>query len=164
MKYELLQTDTMVHEGHTLKRIKRISDGALGGYIEYESNLSQHGTCWVDKGAKVYVDAHVDDNAQIQDKARVLGNAIVEGNAIIMGNAIVHARAEISGTVIVGDDSQVFGWAKVYGNARILGRSEVSGDARVYGCTVLRDSRVKGRADLNVDATLENLHIEHKGI
>ncbi|HDL3057586.1 TPA: hypothetical protein PW592_002483, partial [Mannheimia haemolytica] len=48
-KYELLQNDTINHNGRTLYRIKAITTfgtvfaGTLGGYIEKESNLKHLG-------------------------------------------------------------------------------------------------------------------------
>lgn len=33
--------------GRTLRRIRRITDGEIGGWIEWESNLSHVGDCWV---------------------------------------------------------------------------------------------------------------------
>ncbi|MDW1158686.1 hypothetical protein P2M45_13010 [Mannheimia haemolytica] len=58
-KYELLQNDTINHNGRTLYRIKAITTfgtvfaGTLGGYIEKESNLKHLGNAWVYDNAKV---------------------------------------------------------------------------------------------------------------
>ena len=42
-----------------LRRIKRVSDGQLGGWIEKESNLSQLGDAWVADNAQVTGNAEV---------------------------------------------------------------------------------------------------------
>ena len=47
--------ETKNYEGHLLHRIRRLSDGALGGWIQKEENLSQEGNCWIDDEAYVYV-------------------------------------------------------------------------------------------------------------
>ncbi|HDL1914695.1 TPA: hypothetical protein PWX97_002398, partial [Mannheimia haemolytica] len=59
-KYELLQNDTINHNGRTLYRIKAITTfgtvfaGTLGGYIEKESNLKHLGNAWVYDNAEVH--------------------------------------------------------------------------------------------------------------
>lgn len=45
--------------GITLKRIKRISDGVIGGWIEKEINLSTFGNAWVSGDAQVFGNARV---------------------------------------------------------------------------------------------------------
>lgn len=68
-KYELLQDDTINHNGRTLYRIKALISfdlvvvGELGGYIEKESNLDQSGD------ARVYGDAQVSGNARVRSFA-----------------------------------------------------------------------------------------------
>ena len=54
-KYILTDEKFIVNEGGpTLYRIKRLSDGKLGGWIESEANLSQEGDCWVGDEACVW--------------------------------------------------------------------------------------------------------------
>lgn len=162
MKYELLNNDTIEYKGHTLKRIRRIADGKFGGYIEFETNLSQRGTCWVHEDAKVYEDAHIDDDAQIIGNACVHGHASVAGNAVITGNAIVHGRAEVYDYARVDDDAQVFGWAKVYGRSEIKGRSSVHGDARVCDA-ILIDTEVSDRVELYTNVIIKKLQMKGNG-
>ena len=63
MKYELLIDDTITFFGVQLFRIKAlisfkgVKKGDVGGYVESEKNLSQHGNAWVYGDAKVYGDA-----------------------------------------------------------------------------------------------------------
>ena len=98
-KYELTD-DTVQFCGKTLHRIKALRDfgdvktGALGGYIEAESNLSHDNDSWVYGNAWVYGDAQVSGNA------RVYGNAWVSGNAWVYGNARVYGDADYA--VVVG--------------------------------------------------------------
>ena len=58
-KYEFTGEVKVVF-GITLKQIKRISNGEVGGWIEKEENLSQvSGDAWVFGNARVYGDAQV---------------------------------------------------------------------------------------------------------
>lgn len=58
-KYEFTG-ETKKFSGRTLKRIKRISDGVIGGWIESEENLSHEGWCFIYDEAVVYGEAEVD--------------------------------------------------------------------------------------------------------
>ena len=106
-KYEF--TSEVCLYNPALRRIRRISDGALGGFIEFESNLSHDGTAWVS------------GDAMVSGNARVSGDAMVSGNAVVYGNAMVYGGAWVSGN------------AEVSGNARVSGDAEVSGNAVVSG-------------------------------
>ena len=85
--------------GRTLHRIKRISDGLIGGWIESEENLSHKDDCFV------YGEAVVCGEAEVCGKARVYGKAVVYGKAEVYGKAVVCGEAE------------VYGEARVYGEA-----------------------------------------------
>jgi hypothetical protein len=61
-KYEFTGK-SMEFEGMTLRRIRRLSDGVVGGWIQSEDNLSHEGGCFVYHNAKVYHFAKVFDNA-----------------------------------------------------------------------------------------------------
>jgi len=87
-KYEFTGK-TVEYRDATLRQIRRLSDGAIGGWIESEQNLSHEGDCWVFGNARVYGNARVDGNARVFGNARVYGNAKVFGNARVYGNAKV---------------------------------------------------------------------------
>ena len=74
-KYEFTE-ETKVKNGITLRRIRRISDGLIGGWIEKEENLSQDGDCFVSGDALVLGNAKVSGNANIYGNAKVYDNAI----------------------------------------------------------------------------------------
>ena len=84
-----------------------VKAGDLGGYVQYEDNLSQTGNCWVYGNARVY------------DNAMVYNNAIICGNAVICNNAKVYGNALVYGNVIV------YGNAGVYDNARICEKNDI---------------------------------------
>ena len=130
-KYEILKSESIVHNGRRLYRIKALRDfntingekihkGDLGGYVESENNLSQEGYCWIRNNAKVY------DNAKVLDEAEICDNALVDDNALICDNARIYGFAKIFNKAIV------YGNAKVYGNAQIFGKAKVYGNAEVY--------------------------------
>ena len=59
-----------------LKRIRRLSDGEIGGWIEREENLSHDGDCWVAGEASVFESARVFGSASVSGSARVYGDII----------------------------------------------------------------------------------------
>lgn len=105
-KYEFTG-ETKVELGVTFKRIRRISDGEIGGWIEKEGNLSHSGLAWVSGNAKVYGDAWVSGNAQVFGDAQVSGKAWVYGDAQVSGNAKVSGDAQVSGNAWVSGDAKV---------------------------------------------------------
>src|SRR5690606_35006612 len=88
-KYEILQDQTMQHEGRTLYRIRRLSDGKVGGWIEKEYNLPQDGKCFVLHSAMVFGHAMVLENAEVSGNAKVFDNAQVFGDACVSDNSKV---------------------------------------------------------------------------
>lgn len=77
MKYEILYNDRIKVDGRTLYRIKalqninsKVRTGDLGGYIESELNLTQIGSAWVHKGARVYGNTYILNGVQIYGPVR----------------------------------------------------------------------------------------------
>ena len=131
-KYELTD-DKIEVAGITLCRIKRISDGVLGGYLESEDNLSHYEDAWVSGNAKVFGDARV------RGKASVYGNAWVRGNARVYGDAWVRGNARVYG------DAKVYGNAKVCGNTRVEKLSDVCNITnQAFNITITRQNIVIG--------------------
>lgn len=149
-KYEFTDETRDIY-GETLHRIRRISNGALGGWIAKESNLSQHGNCWVDNEAEVYGDAEVYGNAQILDRAQVYGTAVVCEEAKICDDAKVYENACVYG------EAKVFGLANVRGNAEISGGAKIFENAIVYGNAVVKCmGRVYEDASVGGNAVITN--------
>ena len=119
-KYEFTG-DTCNYFNITLHRIKRLSDGELGGWIEKEENLSHYDNAWVYEDAKVF------------GNAEVFGNARVYGNAMIHGNAMIYEDAKVFGI------AEVFGNARVYGNAMIYGNAKVAEHMRIISGECVKD-------------------------
>ena len=134
-KYEFTD-ETLNWNDCILHRIRRLSDGKLGGWIESEDNLSQEGNCWVDGDAKVYENARVYGNAKVSDEAQVYGKAKVCDDTAVYDNARVYDNAEVYGDASVNDSARVYGNARIkgwiYGNAEVYDEAEVYGYANVY--------------------------------
>jgi hypothetical protein len=141
MKYEFTG-EIRVESGVTLRRIRRIEDGLIGGWIEKESNLSQDGSCFVFDDARVFGQARVYDDAWVYGQAQVFGQAWVSGDAQVFGQAQVY------------DDAQVSGRAQVSGEAQVFGQAWVSGNAWVYYSELTtnfhEDTKTALRCSLNV--------------
>ena len=71
------------HFGVTVHRIRRLSDGLVGGWLESEYNLSHYGDCFI------FDDAIVSGSASVSGSARVSGSAMVYGSAWVYGSARV---------------------------------------------------------------------------
>jgi hypothetical protein len=125
-KYEFTG-ETKDIQNCTVRQIRRISDGEIGGWIESEKNLSHEGDCWIGDNACVYGDANVSGNSWVSGNAKVYGDANVYGNACVFGDSYVFGNALVSG------NAWVFGNAKVHGDAWVSGNAYVYGDAKVYG-------------------------------
>lgn len=76
MKYKFTG-ETKTERGIVLRRIQRLSDGLVGGWVESESNLSHDGEAWVYGEAVVYGKARVFGEAQICDKAAVSTSTMI---------------------------------------------------------------------------------------
>ena len=116
-KYELVLTDTKQHFGKTLYRIRAlveigaiVSAGDLGGYVEYEKNLSLSGDAWVSGDAQVY------GNAQVYGDALVYGDARVFGNARVYGDARVLSTTDY---LIVGPAKSSYRFTTAYKDSKI---------------------------------------------
>lgn len=146
-RYELVTSDTKVEDGHKLTRVRLISGGALGGYIESEANLSQSGSCFLDDKSRAYGKARITDDAQLhglaKDSARLSGRGqvfgAIYGNGQVKDDAVVYGQVHDNG-VVEGSASvhgQVFGNAKVEGQAQVYGTISgnvvISGSETIYG-------------------------------
>ena len=174
-KYEIVKSESIVHKGRTLYRIKalktfhvactaiskEVKKGELGGFIESENNLSQKGTCWISGKAKVYDDAKIFDYAyvygaaEVFDKAEVCDNACVSGsakiynNAKIYDNAYVCNAAEVYGNAEVFDKAEISDYSQIYDNAIVSGAACIFGNARIYGnAKICEKAQIYGNAEV----------------
>ena len=145
-KYEFTG-DTTEFSGTTLRRIVRLCDGEIGGWIENENNLSHSGGCWIFDKAKVY------GNAEISEEAQVSSEATVSGDAKIYGNARVTGHATVFGNAIVFENAVIAGESFVSGNAKISGSAKVSG----YCTSVGGNTILSGNERITSNPTLNHL-------
>ncbi len=111
-KYEFTD-ETKTVNGIKLHRIRRLSDGKLGGFIQSEHNLSHDGDCFV------YDDSCVFDRVRVYGNAQVYGTAWVHGAAHVYGDARVFDNAHVYGNALVFDSARVYNDARVYGDAQV---------------------------------------------
>lgn len=154
LKYELVPEMTMdlpngkrVYRVRALKNFADVQIGDIGGYVEFEENLSQENDCWI------YDDAIVKDKARVEGKVCIRNHAIVEGNscicgkakiyhhALVKGNTLVFGRAEIFDHAVIdlSNDNGISKDAKIFGNTHISGEFVfIQGKAMIYGNTNLK--------------------------
>jgi len=175
-KYEFVKGDTINTGYCILRRIRRLSDGLIGGYIQSENNLDHIGDCFVYDNARVYDNAYVYGNASVRgeadvsDNARIHESAEVYGEARVWGSAEVRGNAKVSGTACVSGEASVEVNARVYGSANIKGNATLHGNARVFGAVyvydnaniggsakVYKQARVGGNAVVNGDSVVTNM-------
>lgn len=129
-------------EMNTKFGIRRLWKIKGGGWVEFPSNLSQSGDCWIDSGAIVCGNATVVGNARVKS-GQVGDNAYIGGNAEVSGNSVVRENAFILGKVV---DSSVRGSASVMATGEVV-NGAVSGSAKIYG--KVNGSAVSGSAMIN---------------
>lgn len=149
-KYRLLKNSSIVVDGVRVYRIMRVSDGSLGGYLESDYNLSQHGNCWVGIGSCVMGNARVVCDAVVEDGAMVSGSAIVgkqtrlRGNTTVSDNAIValNTTYEVIGTenneVLIGGKAIVCGHLNLERPLRICDNAFVCGTTHLNAPYVVK--------------------------
>ena len=170
-KYELVKSESIVHNGRTLYRIRALREftisrgvaikvGDIGGFVESENNLSQEDICWIFDDAKVYENAKICGDAKICCDAKVFGNAKVWGDAFVLddaevwGNAKICDKAEVYGEAEVCGDAYIGGEVQIYGNAKICGAAEVFHNAKIYGNAV-----VTGKAQIYNNAQIHGFAV-----
>lgn len=107
MKYTIGGTEIIKVGSRTLHRIKNLSSGNLGGFVESYDNLSQDGHCWIYNEAKVFDTAWIGDDAIVMDNAIVKDSAYVVGSSRVYDNAVIGGNAIVSGEAVIRDDSDI---------------------------------------------------------
>lgn len=150
-KKYVLTNDTYIRDdGTKLYRIKAVRDfglvkkGALGGYIERETNLSHRGDCWVTYDAKVSDWATVTEHAIVKDSAEVSDFCNITGNARIGGTS------KLKGEVLCAGETYISGRTFVYGDVNIINAIIIDGYIESVGCDTIqiRDGRFDASADI----------------
>lgn len=164
LKYEIDKNIYIHFCGRKLHRIralknfvtvdgKHIKKGDLGGYVEDERNLSQHGICWIDGTAKAFDSAHIGGSACIRDGVMVFGYAHVIDAALIYGNVRIFDKATVRDK------------ARVYGESVVCGDAFVGGGTHICGYSVICQNGHINTTELASGLTmmlLDDIHNEDK--
>ena len=121
-KYEITDIAHPVYpELHRIRALRQVSTdvpcGALGGYVQSESNLSQE-----------------------DDDAWIYGEAICRDDALVCEGAFLTDHAQASDSALIEKDAEVGGWARVRDNAVVSG-AIAQENALICGDAVLRKSQ-----------------------
>lgn len=133
---EIVNRKYMIREDGRIVALRgfgSVYEGAVGGFVESESNLSHDGTCWVFDDARVRGNARVMGNAHVRDSVIIYGNAVVKDNACVYNNARVYERATVADHAYICGHANVHGDARVYDHATVAGRAAVCDSGQVYG-------------------------------
>lgn len=177
-KYEFTG-ETKRYQKVTLRRIRRLADGQIGGWIEDERNLSHSGNAWVGDEAMVFNTARVYDCARVKDyvialdsvqifntavvdgrvtlwnNVKVYGSATIHHDAVIRGNAQVYGRADVDGAAHIFGDAAIYDSAQVYGKAYVGEAAQIYGRVYVYGnANITGTAKVYGQATVCGDAMI----------
>ncbi|WBM68843.1 YdcK family protein [Buttiauxella sp. WJP83] len=141
-----------------------VKAGQLGGWIENEDNLSQHGHCWIyGSECVVYGGSNVADDAQIHGsstlchQAHVSGKSFVEQSLISGECHIFDAARILNGSQVIAvrgltaDEDQLL---KIYGNATV-NASRVVHQAQIFGNAIVNNAFIEHRAEVFGHAVLE---------
>ena len=120
-KYEITDIVNQFYpELHRIRALRQVGSdvprGALGGFVQSESNLSQD-----------------------KDEAWLYGESICCENALVTGGAYLTGCARVSGSALITDESEIGENASVRDYAIVSGGT-VQGNARVCGNAVIRKS------------------------
>lgn len=137
---------------HTVKRIRRLSDGKVGGWIDTEDTLSQYGNCWIDDEAVVFNHSFVDGDAVVSGHAKV-SNCIIRDKAQVHGKARLYG-SELYGPSVVKSNAIVRGEASIDDGSLIDGNAVITGKATVWGSRVDQNARVDGEASVGRCSTV----------
>lgn len=153
-----------------LRDFADVTAGATGGWLEHESQLSQHGRCWIyDVNSLVYDKANVAQDAILTGEcilshgARIDGNATVDASHVshrahITGHATVRA-SRISGRCFIGDVAHV-------SDCEILALQGLTADStqrlRIADRASVHASRVVHQAQIHGSALVSYAFIEHR--
>lgn len=160
-----------------LRQIRALRDfadvkaGALGGWVEDESHLSQQGDCWIyDQNSVVFGGAKVSGNARISQPCEITGGAKISDNAWI-DRAQISDHAHVSGNAMV-QSSQVRGECHIFGEARVMNGSLVLAakgltpdhdqQLHIYGHATVSASRIVHQAQIYGHALLNYAFVEHR--
>ncbi|MDR2761467.1 MAG: hypothetical protein LBB88_02565 [Planctomycetaceae bacterium] len=160
-KFSRIKQWTYLPDGRRVERIIALRDfgnvksGTIGGFIEYDENLSHDGVCWIADNAIAAGQSRVSQNALLRDRAMIDGRTMVSGSAIIQDDAFLYKNVFAYENSVVGLKSYLTDGVTVSGNSRIFCnyRYNKSGRLRLpnlCGLAETRDfARLEGAISVN---------------
>lgn len=127
-----------------IKSFGNVPAGTIGGFVEFETNLSQKGNCWVD-----YTSMLLDDSIVMND-AQILNESVIKGTASIYDDAVID-HSSVAGKCIISD------------NASIKNESEVTGNVHIGSNVLISSSMVEGEGKICVPSP-NSIDISDTGI
>lgn len=189
-KYLILPATKINYCGINLYRIYRLRDRKLGGWVQNEENLDQHGECWIDINAIVFGNSKVKNNAKVSGDA-VVCDSLILGNAIVTDNAFVN-KSTISGdayiannacvlNIIANKNSKIVDNAKatnisISDSASLLGDADVvmileenknkiniDGSAKISSRIMTLDMNISGSTTIDTSLSIDGVNLEITG-
>lgn len=150
-KYEFTG-ETKLYNGVTLHQIRAVStsliyyEGAIGGWIQSERNLSHDGTAWIHSDTHVYGDVVVKGSSNIKN-SEISGEGVIDGSVSIFDSTIqgkfnisgylLMTNSELYGRTILNDGKGQINNSKI-GNLQVVGKEFVSIDDSVLAFDIGR--------------------------
>ena len=132
-KFELSNI-TMEYKGRTLYRIKATKDfsdvnkGDLGGWVQYEENLSQQGNCWL------Y------DDSKCMDESRVTDNSIMRDFTEMYNCSKMHDYSKMYDYSKMCGCSEMYNFTEIHGYSKMCDSSKIHDYSKMYAYTEMHDS------------------------
>lgn len=172
--FQIVEEDTRrtlwLRQIEALHDFADVKAGTTGGWLEDESQLSQHGRCWIyDDNSLLYGAASVAQDAiltgecRLSHGARVDGNATVDASCIsqyahITGHATVRA-SHISGCCFIGDVAHVSD-CDIHAQQGLTNDRELR--LRIADRASVHASRIVHQAQIYGSALVSYAFIEHR--
>ncbi|MBO7717918.1 hypothetical protein J6S37_00260 [Candidatus Saccharibacteria bacterium] len=178
----------------TLYRIRALKDiegvvrkGEVGGFVQFEENLSHEGNCWIDSNSKVMgkrsricEDAQIknsviDDGFDGEEGCRICGSAevcssLIDGGGVdISGEASIR-ESSIDGGRIYGNahirDSRIFivAGGVIYGNAQVIDSLICGEDISIHDNSKITNSRIEDAVSVRGNAVIDNSQVGYAKI
>lgn len=117
-KFHLLKNESKLVNGIVkVYRIMYNETGRRGGWLEFEHNLSQDGTCGVLAESVVYGGARVMDSAETYGYSEISGRAVIRECASVCDNVKIFEMVDVCGHAELGGGLVLSGQAKIGGNS-----------------------------------------------
>ena len=153
-KFELSNI-TMEYKGRTLYRIKATKDfsdvnkGDLGGWVQYEENLSQQGNCWLYDDSKCMDESRVTDNSIMRDFTEMYNCSKMHDYSKMYDYSKMHNYSKMYSDSIIYDYSKMYDHARMFADSAMFGASEMHDYSEMHGSSRMHGSMLKDKEKLH---------------